>query len=134
MTSIKPRDSIGSNTRNRRRLGRNGRDYEQWGYLIIWEFQVRSGMEYRFETRYGPKGLWARLFAQDESYMGTDLIHHLSKERTYVTLDFWTSQAAYDAFRKQHRSKYKAIDQKCEELTESEREIGKFVRLPGKDK
>jgi hypothetical protein len=98
----------------------------------MWEFQVRSGMEERFEKTYGPKGEWARLFAQDESYMGTDLIHHLSKERTYVTLDFWTSQPAYDEFRKQHRSKYTAIDQKCEELTESEREIGKFVRLADK--
>ena len=86
-------------------------------------------MEKHFEKTYGTKGDWARLFAQDESYIGTDLIHHLSKERTYMTFDFWRSQAAYDEFRKQHRSKYKAIDQKCEELTESEREIGKFVRI-----
>jgi hypothetical protein len=133
MRSLQRRDPSGSNTRGRR-LRRNGKDHEQWGYLIIWEFHVRSGMEERFEKRYGPKGEWARLFGQDESYMGTDLIHHLNKGRTYVTLDFWTSQAAYDEFRKRHRSKYKAIDQKCEELTESEREIGKFVRLQGKDK
>ena len=134
MTSSQRRGRGGAKARDRRRLRQNGRDDERWGYLIIWEFQVRNGMEQRFEKSYGPKGEWASLFAQDESYIGTDLTHHLNKERSYMTLDFWTSQAAYDEFSKQHRSEYKAIDQKCEELTESEREIGKFVRLSDKNK
>ena len=96
----------------------------------MWEFQVRTGMEKRFERGYGAKGDWERFFAQDESYMGTELIHNLNGERTYVTLDFWTSQEAYDEFRNRHLAKYKALDRKCQEMTESEREIGRFVRVP----
>jgi heme-degrading monooxygenase HmoA len=100
----------------------------------MWEFQVRAGMEKRFEKVYGSDGDWARFFRQDDSYVGTELIHDLKGEDlkgepTYVPLDFWTSQRAYDAFRKQHLAKYKALDQKCQEMTESEREIGRFVRV-----
>ena len=47
-------------------------------------------------------------------------------------MDFWTSQQAYDEFLKRHLSKYEALDYKCEDLTESEQEIGKFVRVPSK--
>jgi hypothetical protein len=106
----------------------------------MWEFQVRTGMEKRFEKVYGSDGDWARFFGQDESYIGTELIHNLKGEeskcgdlkgeRTYVTLDFWTSQKAYDEFRNRHLAKYKALDRKGQEMTESEREIGRFVRVP----
>ncbi len=98
----------------------------------MWEFQVREGMKKRFEQGYGSDGAWARLFEQDGSYIGTELILDLKASGTYLTLDFWTSQEAYDAFRKKHLAKYKALDQMCQEMTESEREIGRFVRVPSK--
>lgn len=88
-------------------------------------------MEKRFEQVYGAKGDWARFFRQDESYIGTELMHDKG-ERTYVTLDFWTSEKAHDEFRKQHLAKYMDLDQKCQEMTESEREIGRFVRVLNK--
>jgi hypothetical protein len=103
----------------------------------MWEFQVRLGMGKRFEKEYGSRGGWARLFTQDESYIRTELIHYLKSEdskgkRIYVTLDFWTSQAAYDAFREQHLAEYRALDQKCHDMTEREREMGRFVRVTHK--
>jgi heme-degrading monooxygenase HmoA len=103
-----------------------------WGFLIMFEFQIRPGMEKRFEKAYGAKGDWARLFRQDESFIATELLHVLKDRRTYVTLDFWTSQEAYDAFRRRHFAEYEAFDQKCDALTETEREIGRFVRVSSK--
>jgi hypothetical protein len=102
---------------------------KEWGYLIIWEFQVRQRMEKRFKKAYGAKGEWAGFFRQDELYIGTELVHETKAVRTYVTLDVWTSKEAYDRFREQHLSEYEAIDKKCEDLTESEREIGSFLRV-----
>jgi quinol monooxygenase YgiN len=102
---------------------------DDWGFLIMFEFQVRPGMDKQFEKVYGAKGDWARLFRQDASFLATELVRDLIARRTYVTLDFWTSQKAYDAFRKRNLAEYEAFDRKCEDLTESEREIGKFVRV-----
>jgi predicted dithiol-disulfide oxidoreductase (DUF899 family) len=53
----------------------------------------------------------------------------LKAARTYLTLDFWVSQKAYDEFRQKHLAEYKALDQEYEAMTESEREIGTYVRV-----
>ena len=128
MTSLRGGKSDGSDAKDPFSKRKRG----EWGYLIMWEFQVRSGREKRFEQVYGSDGDWARLFIQDESYIGTDLVHSLNGERTYMTLDFWRSRQAYDDFRKRQLAKYRTLDQQCEDLTESEREIGRFVRVPSK--
>ena len=128
MTSIRSHKSGGVNRRKPRGIGRAKRKRPEWGYLIMWEFRVRAGMEKRFERAYGSEGGWVKLFVQDESFIATELIHHLTNERSYVTLD-WTSRKAYSEFRKRHFSKYKALDKKCEDFTESEREIGTFERV-----
>ena len=81
------------------------------------------------EKAYGPRGDWARFFARDEGYVRTDLNHDLKDGRRYVTLDFWVSRETYENFRQQHAAEYGELDQKFEELTEKELEIGKFERI-----
>jgi heme-degrading monooxygenase HmoA len=129
MTSIQRHKSRRPGPKSRGRSTSAKPERREWRYLIMWEFQVREGMEKRFEKVYGSEGDWARLFAQDESYIGTELIHHFNGAPSYATLDFWTSPEAYDKFRKQHLADYQALDERCEDLTDSEREIGRFVRV-----
>jgi len=100
-----------------------------WGFLIAWQFKVRPGMETRFEVIYGPNGDWAMLFQQGEGYIRTELNRDLKESNRYLTLDFWTSAEAYERFRNTHAAKYKALDEECEALTESEVEVGKFIRV-----
>jgi heme-degrading monooxygenase HmoA len=100
----------------------------KWGYLVIWEFLVKPGMEARFEQVYGVSGDWECLFGQDENYLGTELKCEQESPPRYLTLDFWTSEEAYERFREKHLIEYEAIDQQCESLTESERKLGTFVR------
>jgi heme-degrading monooxygenase HmoA len=101
---------------------------DKWGYVVIWEFRVRPGMEKRFEEIYGPEGDWARLFRQDKEFMGTELIRNLKGRESYLTLDFWTSEKGYKSFRARHASEYEVMDASCEALTESEREVGSYAR------
>jgi heme-degrading monooxygenase HmoA len=130
--SSQRRKSGESKIKPRGRATSTGPNCTEWGFLTTWEFQVRPSAEKHFRKLYGPDGGWARLFSQDESYMGTELIRDLKGIRTYLTLDFWTSEEAYDAFRKRHHAKYEALDRKYEEMTDGEREIGRFVRVPSK--
>jgi heme-degrading monooxygenase HmoA len=130
MHSIRPDRPGGLEAKDRGAISPANPKRGEWGYLVIWEFRVRAGNEKRFESVYASDGDWARFFRQDGSYIGTELVHGWKRERTYLTLDFWTSQEAYDEFRKRHLAKYNALDRKCEELTENEREIGKFARVP----
>jgi len=104
---------------------------ETWQCVILWEFEVQAGKEKEFETMYGPEGAWARFFRRGDGYIGTELVRDTGRTGRYLTLDFWISQERYEAIRKENRREYKAIDQKCEALTQSEREIGSFVRAIG---
>jgi heme-degrading monooxygenase HmoA len=124
MTSVKHKQS--STPKSASRSSKPSR--KEWEFLVIWEFLVREGMEKRFERIYGAHGDWVQLFARDSGYIRTELVHE-SNSASYLTLDFWTSETAYDAFRKQHRAEYKTIDLKCEGITKTEREIGRFVRV-----
>ena len=90
-------------------------------HVVIWRFTTADPME--FEQHYGPDGSWARLFREDPNYVRTDLLRDGS---AYVTLDWWTSRQAYDAFRGAHARAYAELDRICEALTETEENVGAF--------
>jgi heme-degrading monooxygenase HmoA len=100
-----------------------------WGYVVVWEFRPRSGLEGRFEELYGPRGPWARLFASGEGFVATELNRDLKDSGRYLTLDFWKSREAYNAFRAKHAAEYAAIDRECEALTAEENSLGAFERI-----
>jgi heme-degrading monooxygenase HmoA len=95
-------------------------------HVILWQFQVRAGLEQEFEAAYGPAGVWARFFQQAAGYRGTQLLRDLEVSGRYITVDRWTTQAAFDSFRKHHAGEYEAIDRACERLTAQESALGSF--------
>ncbi len=96
-------------------------------YVIVWEFRVRPGMEKRFVEAYGPQGEWVELFRQDPAYLRSELLQDVHEASRFLTLDFWVSEVKYEAFRESRRAEYKSIDAVCEEMTEAEREVVRFI-------
>lgn len=91
-------------------------------FIIVWRFTTNDAAE--FERHYGPDGTWALFFRRGRDYIRTDL---LKGPEAYLTLDWWTSRDAYEAFREQHADEYAAIDAVCEAVTTSEEKLGEFV-------
>jgi heme-degrading monooxygenase HmoA len=92
----------------------------------MWEFNVKREFESEFEKLYGPEGEWARLFRKGEGYLGTELFRDVIVEGRYVTIDYWSSRAAYEAFRGRFRDAYEQLDDHCALLTEKEVRLGEF--------
>ncbi len=101
-----------------------------WQYAIVWEFHVKPEFQPQFEQVYGPQGEWAQLFRLASSYLGTELMRDESIPHRYITIDLWRSRQEYDQFRQQHTSEYRQIDQRCEQMTETEQALGTFHRVP----
>jgi heme-degrading monooxygenase HmoA len=95
-------------------------------FVVLWEFQVKSGLEKEFEKVYGPEGSWAALFLGSPAYRGTRLLRDTSLPGRFFSMDFWDSQAAYDAFHGQNAASYANLDRQCEMLTETETHVGSF--------
>jgi heme-degrading monooxygenase HmoA len=95
-------------------------------FLALWEYEVKPGCEERFEKIYGPEGAWARLFRSDPHYHQMRLVRDAFRQSVYLTMDFWESREAYDAFMAGHRPEYKEIDATGEEMTVKEQRLGWF--------
>ena len=94
---------------------------------IIWRFEVREEHRAQFESAYGPKGEWARLFARSGGFRGTELMR--ADDGTYLTLDVWRAKADFDAFIADHRADYDALDRRTEPWTRAEHRLGEFQVL-----
>lgn len=97
-----------------------------WGFVAVWEFQVRAGCEPEFERAYGSEGEWAVLFRSSPGFIATSLVRDPEKAGRYLTLDFWRDRQSYYDFRARHAGGYEEIDRRCEALTEREALIGAF--------
>jgi heme-degrading monooxygenase HmoA len=92
--------------------------------VVIWEFYVKAGCEVAFESLYGPCGEWVQLFRLASGFHRTELLKDHANRSRYLTLDYWTSVAEYDAFRSAYAAQFRDIDAKGETLTERESPIG----------
>ena len=95
-------------------------------YVIVWEFRTKAGKEAEFIEKYGPEGVWARFFRQSEGYIRTELVNDVTDHLRFLTLDYWKSQEAFKAFRKQNLAEYERLDKEFEGLTEQETRLGAF--------
>ena len=93
-------------------------------YVVIWRFTTNDRAA--FERHYGRDGTWAQLFRRSSDYVRTDL---LVGADAYLTLDWWTTREAYDAFRNRHSDEYARIDVLCESFTTHEEKIGEFRQV-----
>lgn len=92
-------------------------------FMRVWQYEVVEGRDAEFERVYAGDGAWARLFAASEGFLGTELFRSLSEPRGYLTVDRFTTAAAFRTFLEQHAASYAELDAQAEALTVSDREI-----------
>ena len=95
-------------------------------YAIFWEYEVRPDQVAAFEALYGADGDWARLFRRADGYLETRLFRDTARPMHYLTIDRWTSLAAYEAFARVSEPAYTDLDRRGDALTVSERRLGAF--------
>jgi heme-degrading monooxygenase HmoA len=93
-------------------------------YVALWRYRVAEAERSRFESAYAPDGDWARLFARDPGFLGTELLS--DGAGAYVTIDRWQDEAAWARFEQAHGEAYAKLDAAMEPLTLSEARIGGF--------
>ena len=94
-------------------------------FVVIWEYSVRAASAESFETLYGAEGAWVQLFRAHAGYHGTELLRGTAPH-TWLTIDRWDSEAAYDAALAAAGPRYAELDRLGDALTQQERRIGRF--------
>lgn len=98
-------------------------------WKIIWEFRVAHDHREAFERLYAADGDWAKLFARSPDFHGTTLLRDPAIPGRYLTIDSWANSEAFDRFQSSFAAEYKALDDRCEALTEYELKIGSFEAI-----
>ena len=97
-------------------------------YVIVWRYEVLADAEMDFRVAYGPEGDWARLFANHDGYLGTELIT-TEVPGQYLTIDRWDSAEAFNAYMERDLEEYRRLDQKFEAFTVTEEVVGRGSAL-----
>jgi heme-degrading monooxygenase HmoA len=93
-------------------------------HVAIWRYRVAEAQRSRFESACGPDGDWAKLFARDPGFLGTELL--TDGAGAYLTIDRWQDEAAWARFEQAHGEAYGKLDAAMEVLTVEEARIGAF--------
>ena len=96
-------------------------------FVVVWQFEIAEDKIAAFEAAYGPDGEWARLFRSSPEYRGTELLRDAYVPGSYLTIDRWSSEDAFRAFRKDHDADYESIDRSSDALTSKETRIGAYT-------
>jgi heme-degrading monooxygenase HmoA len=96
-------------------------------FVVIWQFEITEDKIAAFEAAYSPHGAWAQLFSASPEYRGTELLRDAYIPGNYLTIDRWTSEEAFRAFRKDHDREYETLDRACDALTSREVRIGAYT-------
>jgi len=95
-------------------------------FVVVWKFEITEEQIAGFEAAYGAEGSWARLFRASKDYLGTELLRDAYVPGAYLTIDRWTSEEAFRAFRKEHDAEYEVLDRQCDALTGRETRVGAY--------
>jgi len=96
-------------------------------FVVVWQFEIAEEKIAEFEAAYGPEGAWTRLFRLSSDYKGTELLRDAFVSGNYLTIDRWSTEQAFRAFRKQHDAEYETLDRACDDLTSRESRIGTYA-------
>lgn len=96
-------------------------------FVVVWQFEIAEEKIAEFEAAYGHEGAWAQLFRNSPDYRGTELLRDAYIPLSYLTIDRWTSEDAFRAFRRTHDAEYESLDRACDALTSRETRVGAYT-------
>ena len=98
-------------------------------FTYIWEYHIKTACVQEFETAYGPAGTWVELFRQTTGYIRTELHQDRRQKNRYLTIDYWESAKAYQAFQQQFATQFETLNKQCDQWTHKEVHIGDFNEI-----
>jgi heme-degrading monooxygenase HmoA len=95
-------------------------------YTYIWEYEVPPSQEAEFLAHYAPDGTWVELFRRSVGHLATELYRDRRRPERFVTIDHWSTEAAFREFRSKFATEFDALDRQCARLTRHEASLGEL--------
>ena len=96
---------------------------------VVWQFQVKPGLQEEFEKFYGADGAWTTLHRQTRSYLGTSFLRDQSRASRYLLIEYWSEMVVYEQHRTYQAGALASLEARRDALVESFEPLGVFTAL-----
>lgn len=96
-------------------------------FQIIWELRVKFKEREKFDQFYDPKGDWVKFFSKAAGYEGTDVLESGEGDNTFLVIDEWQSEEAFNEFVKSRKADYDMLEEKAKAASRTKKRI--FINL-----
>jgi heme-degrading monooxygenase HmoA len=92
-------------------------------FQVIWELKVKFKERDKFEQFYDPKGEWVKFFIKAAGYEGTDVLEGGEKDNSFLVIDEWQSEEAFNQFVISRKAEYDLLEEKAKAACRTKKRI-----------
>ena len=96
-------------------------------FQVIWELKVKFKDREKFEEFYDPKGEWVKFFSKAIGYEGTEVLEGGEKDNSFLVIDEWQSEGAFNEFVKSRKADFDLLEEKANAASRTRKRI--FINL-----
>jgi len=101
---------------------------------IVWQFEVRPGLEAEFEAFYGAEGAWTAASRHSRSYLGSSFLRDQTRASRYLVIEYWSEMLVYEHHKAYHQDQMQQLAARRDELASSVQPMGVFTALDVPDR
>lgn len=92
-------------------------------FQVIWELKVKFKERDKFEAFYDTKGEWVKFFSKSPDYEGTEVLESGEGDGTFLVIDEWASEEAFQAFIQANKLAYDQLEEKAKSASRTKKRI-----------
>jgi heme-degrading monooxygenase HmoA len=96
---------------------------------IMWQFDVKPGLEAEFEAMYGAGGDWTRINRETRSYLGTSFLRDQNTASRYILIEYWSEMVVYEKHRRSHAGRIATFEAHRSSILQRAEPLGVFTAL-----
>jgi hypothetical protein len=96
---------------------------------IMWQFEVKKGMETEFEQLYGVDGGWTAMNRHTRSYLGSSFLRDQNRSSRYIVIEYWSEMLVYEQHRAFRADAIASLERQSAALVETAEPLGVFTAL-----
>ena len=101
---------------------------------IMWQFDVKQGLEAEFEQLYGIDGDWTAMNRHARSYLGSSFLHDQNRPSRYIVIEYWSEMLVYEQHRVFRSEAIASLEERSRAIVDSVEPLGIFSALDVPDR
>jgi hypothetical protein len=96
---------------------------------VLWQFDVKKGLESQFEEFLGANGEWTKASRHTRSYLGSSFLRDQNRSRRYLVIEYWSELVVLEKYRAFRSNAMAALERRRDGMADSVVPLGVYTAL-----